>query len=105
MQPETFTLTIDGPTGHELESHLANAVSMGLDAPLTLRDCFDWLESAYESLPDQYEGVVRWKLTRHLTGEVHDETLSAGLWYAYCEDFRAFRMFLEAFAWGGGHAA
>lgn len=100
MQPETFTLTIDGPTGDELAAHLAMASGMNLDSAMTLRDCFDWLESAYEALPDQYAGVVRWKLTRHLTGQVHDETLTAGLWYAYCEDFRAFRLWLDAFAWG-----
>lgn len=54
MRPETFTLTIDGPIGDELDAHLENGRSMGLDSPLTLRDCFEWLDSAYAALPDQY---------------------------------------------------
>jgi hypothetical protein len=99
MQPETFTLGIDGPIGDELEAHLANARSMGLDVPLTLRDCFEWLDSAYAALPDQYEGIVRWRLTRHLTGEQIDETLPGGLWYAYAEDHRAFAAWLRLFHW------
>jgi len=104
MQRE-YRLTFQNPVFDEpFQQHLAMLHGFQLAPSLSLRDVFEWLDAAYAELPQAVDGdALEWTIHELLEGSIvreTRETLTADLWEAYCEDFAAFRMWLDCFGWG-----
>jgi len=66
----------------------------------TLKACWEILEREYGKLPDQYEGELHWEIHDPFEGKRGCSfTMPAALWYALCEDSRAFSMYLDIAGW------
>ena len=72
---------------------------------LHLAECWEEIEKRYQALPDQYSDSLTWEIIQWVDhdGEQRlrsvEETMEAGLWYAYAEDAEAFRQWLIMFGW------
>lgn len=108
MQREYRLSFSDPELNDPFQDFLAMGREMGLDCPMSLRDVFEWIDSAYDELPDHFAQCLTWRIDEVIGGEVvrtASDTLTPDLWQAYCEDYAAFRMWLECFGWGVVYAS
>ena len=67
---------------------------------VTIEECFWLLEDAYSKLPDTYDDSLEWEIRDPFQGWVFCKCEMPGaLWNAYCENPKAFSMYLELFEW------
>lgn len=70
----------------------------------TIQDVFDIIDSHYDALRDQYDGVVRWEIEdwgpdADSQLRITRKNMPAALWFAFAETAETFEKYLDLFCW------
>jgi hypothetical protein len=66
---------------------------------VNLQQVWGEIDRKYQSLPDQYSGVVHWSIDDDEGQRYTHQSQKAAIWYACCEDPDAFFQWLRLFCW------